>query len=197
MPASIKGALPSGLELVPDAITPEQEATLLAACARCDLRYYEQDPGNPRSRKSFGWQYDIPTDSFGESDPVPAAFEGVRELAARFTGAQPDDFIDLMVIRYEPGAMIQPHFDKPVFNHIVGVSMGSDADMVFSRPAEAGGEAITVTLPRRSMFKLSGDARFVYRHGIPPISGTRWSLTLRTLTAAGEALRATFANPVL
>ena len=167
---------------------------MLSACSGFALRYYEQDPDNPRSRKSFGWQYDIPSDSFSESDPVPRDFEWVRELGARFTGAKAEDFIDLMVIRYEPGSYIQPHYDKPVFNHIIGLSMGSDADMVFSKPAEQGGEAITVPLPRRSMFKLSGDARFVYRHGIPLVTGTRLSLTLRTLTAEGEALRASFAR---
>lgn len=186
--------LPAGLELLTEAITPEQEVALLAACAQCDLRYYEQDPDNPRSRKQFGWYYDFATDGFLQSDPVPDAFAGICAQAAAFTGVEPEDIIDTMVIRYEPGSYIQPHCDKPVFDRIVGLSLGADCDMVFSKPEELGGDTVTVTLPRRSMFQLSGDARFVYRHGIPLVTHTRWSMTFRTLTAAGEALRASFAR---
>ena len=86
----------------------------------------------------------------------------------------------------------------PPLSHIVlmalGVSLGSDTDMVFSKPQELGGDAITVRLPRRSMFQLSDDFRFVYRHSIPMITETRWSMTFRTLTPEGEALRASFAQ---
>ena len=186
--------LPDGLELARDAITPEQEARLIEACARCDLAYYEQDPGNPRSRKSFGWEYDIAGDRFSLGDPVPEAFHGVRALAAEFSGVAERDIVDCMVIHYEPGALIQPHYDKPVFDQIVGLSLASDCEMVFSKPAELGGEEISVTLPRRAMFRMTGDARFVFRHAIPPVSHARWSLTFRSLTPAGEALRAAFAN---
>lgn len=186
-------ALPAGLELLTEVITPEQEAALLAACAKCDLKYYEQDPDNPRSRKQFGWYYDFATDGFFQSDPVPDDFRDICARAAAFAGVQPEDIIDTMIIRYEPGSYIQPHCDKPVFDQIVGLSLAADCDMVFSKPEELGGHAVTVTLPRRSMFTLSGDARFVYRHGIPQVTQTRWSMTFRSLTPAGEALRASFA----
>ena len=116
--------LPDGLELARDAITPEQEARLIEACARCYLAYYEQDPGNPRSRKSFGWEYDIAGDRFSLGDPVPEAFHGVRALAAEFSGVAERDIVDCMVIHYEPGALIQPHYDKPVFDQIVGLQFG-------------------------------------------------------------------------
>lgn len=184
--------LPPGLTLIPDAITPGQEAAFLEACARCELQYYEQDPGNPRSRKSFGWQYDIPSDRFVESEPVPADLREACEIAASHAGVTADDIIDCMVIRYEPGSLIQPHYDKGVFDRIMGLSMASDTVMVFSKPEELGGEEIAVELPRRSLFMLAGDARFVYRHGIPRVTETRWSMSFRTLTEAGETLRASF-----
>ena len=56
----------------------------------------------------------------------------------------------------------------------------------------SGAEEITVTLPRRSLFMLLGDSRYVYRHGIPLVTQRRWSMSFRTLTAEGEALRASF-----
>ena len=194
MPGTVPTALPAGLELVTDAITPEQESALLAACAKFDMRYYEQDPDNPRSRKQFGWYYDFATDGFFESSPVPDEFRDVIGLVAKFAGTSPEDIIDTMVIRYEPGSWIQPHYDKPLFDKIVGLSLASDCEMEFSKPEALGGDTVTVTLPRRSMFKLADDARFVYRHAIPLVTETRWSMTFRTLTPEGEALRATFAE---
>jgi len=186
--------MPEGLALAPEVISPAQEAALIEACAGCDLAYYAQDPGNPRSRKSFGWEYDIAAGRFHPGDPMPSAFSEVRAIAANFAGVAADDIVDCLVIRYEPGALLQPHYDKPVFKDIVGLSLASDCDMVFSKPVELGGDEIVVRLPRRGMFKMTGDARTVYRHAIPPVVDTRWSLTFRTLTPAGEALREAFAR---
>jgi len=182
--------LPPGLTFARDVISPQQEATLLAACAECQLSYYSQDPNNPRSSASFGWKYDFANDSFLPCAPIPDAFQDACAIAARFGNTTPEAIVECLLNRYEPGAIIQPHCDKPVFDKIIGLSLGSAADMVFSKPAELGGDAVTLTLPPRSIYMMQGEARDIWRHALPHIPVTRWSLTFRTLSPAGEALRA-------
>jgi alkylated DNA repair protein (DNA oxidative demethylase) len=55
--------------------------------------------------------------------------------------------------------------------------------MVF-RHGESGEER-AVTLAPRSMYLLAGDARYVWQHSLPPMQGTRWSITFRSFSAEG------------
>jgi alkylated DNA repair dioxygenase AlkB len=186
--------LPPGLKLAFDVISPAQEVELLASCARYNLSYYAMDPKNPRSSVSFGFKYDFKDDNFTPCAPIPAEFEAVCAIAAEFAGVTPEEVIDCVVNHYEPGSMIQPHVDKPIFDLIIGLSLGSEVEMVFSKPEALGGDRIAVRLPPRSIYLMSGESRHLYRHELPHVPDTRWSITFRTLSPAGEALRAQFAQ---
>ncbi|WP_457349101.1 hypothetical protein [Sphingomonas sp. UYP23] len=49
---------------------------------------------------------------------------------------------------------------------------------------------MSVPLPPRSIYHLSGEARHVWEHSIPEMAETRRSITFRSLSASGqEALR--------
>lgn len=190
---SAGNSMPPGLRLAREIMTPEQEAELIALIEGTALSYYAVDPDNPRSSISFGWKYDFRNDSFIPCAPMPEGLRGICETAARFAGVEPDAFAECLINRYEPGAIIQPHCDKPVWELVIGISLGSAAVMTFSKPAELGGESIDIPMPPRSLYLMAGEARHVYRHSLPPVPATRWSITLRTFSDEGLRLRDRYA----
>src|SRR3546814_17410101 len=56
-----------------------------------------------------------------------------RSRAARFAGIDPDTLEQALVIQYGIGAGIGWHKDRPVFEHVIGVSLGAPATMRFRR----------------------------------------------------------------
>jgi alkylated DNA repair protein (DNA oxidative demethylase) len=175
--------IPPGLKLSQEVMDPAEEAALIHLIENAGLEYYAYDPDNPRSSKSYGWKYDFLKDTFVPCEPLPGGFAAIAQQAAAFAGLSPRDFAECLLNRYEPGAIIQPHCDKPVWEHVVGVSLGTPATMVF-RHGESGEER-AVTLAPRSMYLLAGDARYVWQHSLPPMQGTRWSITFRSFSAEG------------
>jgi DNA oxidative demethylase len=55
--------------------------------------------------------------------------------------------------------------------------------MVFRHPDS--GEERPVPLPPRSLYVLAEDARYVWQHSLPPMRGTRYSITFRSFSAEG------------
>ena len=176
------------LVLVPEVLDAAAEACLLAGFAGMPLVTPPYDAGNDRASISFGWEYDYVADSFEPCQPVPPLLEPLSVLAAGIAGVPPGAFAECYVNRYGPGAVIQPHVDKPVWDKVVGISLGSDATMRFDRPAD--GRMADVLLPARSLYILHGAARHAWRHSLPPVEQTRWSVTFRTFSEHGLRLRA-------
>jgi alkylated DNA repair dioxygenase AlkB len=174
---------PPGLKLARDIMTTGEELALIELIAASGLSYYSYDPGNPRSSKSFGWKYDFLKDTFAPCDPLPDGFHAIAQKAADFSGLNVEDFAECLLNRYEPGAIIQRHLDKPVWEHVIGVSLGAPATMIFCHPDS--GEERPVFLPPRSMYVLADDARYVWQHSLPPMQGTRYSITFRSFSAEG------------
>jgi alkylated DNA repair dioxygenase AlkB len=176
-------ATPPGLKLAQDVVTPAEETALMALIEASGLAYSAYDPGNTRSSASYGWKYDFANDSFVPCAPIPEDFRAIADKAAAFAGLAYDDFAECLLNRYELGAVIQPHLDKPVWEHVIGVSLGVPTTMVFHEPGSD--EERPVELPPRSMYLLAGDARHVWQHSLPPMQGTRYSITFRSFSAEG------------
>ena len=85
-----------------------------------------------------------------------------------------------LLIRYDPGAGIGWHRDRPVFEHVVGVSLGVPATMRFRRRRPGGFDRASVPLAPRSAYHLSGEARHGWEHSIAEMEETRWSITFRS-----------------
>ncbi|MCB2079742.1 MAG: alpha-ketoglutarate-dependent dioxygenase AlkB [Novosphingobium sp.] len=178
---------PAGLVLEYDVLSRTEEAATIGFIEASSLEYPSYDPGNSRSSSSFGWKYDFSTDSFRKCPEIPPEMTPLCERAAGMIGVAASDIAECLFNRYDPGAVIQPHFDKDVWEHVVGVSLGSVATMRFVRPSEAGGGQCDIRLPPRSMYVLKGDARYEWMHSLLPVTDTRWSITLRTLSELGKA----------
>lgn len=138
-----------------------------------------------RLTHSYGWAYDFASGRFAPASPLPDWLKPTRAAAARFADIEPIDLVQALLIRYDPGAGIGWHRDRPVFEHVVGISLGSEAAMRFRRRTSGGFERATAPLAPRSIYHLSGEIRHEWEHSIAPIDGVRWSVTFRSLSAKG------------
>ena len=91
-----------------------------------------------RLTRSFGWSYDFDTGRFSMADPIPDWLLPLKARAERFANLAPDELVQALLIRYDPGAGIGWHKDRPVFEHVIGVSLGASALMRFRRRASNG-----------------------------------------------------------
>jgi DNA oxidative demethylase len=175
------GTLP-GLETMPDIMSPAEEATLTGLIDAVPLAPFRfQGWTGKRLTASFGWRYDFDNARFAEAEPLPDWLLPLRERAAALAGLRPDALPHALLTRYDPGAGIGWHRDRPVFEHVVGVSLGAAAVMRFRRRTETGFERRMLPLAPRSAYHLVGEARHDWEHNIAPLDQTRWSITFRSL----------------
>ena len=111
-----------------------------------------------------------------------AAQRRIAELAAR----DAQEFVELLVTDYPPGAPIGWHRDAPGFDIIVGVSLLSECTMQFrqwplEKPATKRVKPLKQILEPRSAYILRGRSRTCWQHRIPPVRQRRLSITFRTL----------------
>ena len=135
-----------------------------------------------RLTASFGWRYDFDDSSFTQGSPLPDWLMPVRDRAAAFAGLAPEDLAHVLLIRYDPGAGIGWHRDRPVFEHVVGISLGNPAVMRFRQRRPGGFDRFAAPLAPRSVYHLSGEARHLWEHSIAPMDVPRWSITFRSLS---------------
>lgn len=176
-----------GLSVAEDFITPAQEQALIANLNATDLSPFRfQGWTGKRLTTSFGWHYDFDRARFGPTNPIPGWLQPLRKKAAEFAGLAPGDLAQALLIRYDPGAGIGWHRDRPVFEHVIGISLGSPAPMRFRKRRQGGFERSTVMLPPRSIYHLSGEARHEWEHSIAVVAEHRCSITFRSLSDLGR-----------
>jgi DNA oxidative demethylase len=173
----------AGLALAEAIVAPAEEVALTAAIDRAELSPFRFHGWlGKRLTASYGWRYDFDTSSFGPADPIPDWLLPLRQRAAGFARLPPDQFVQALVIRYDPGAGIGWHRDRPVFEHVVGISLGAPATMRFRRRRPGGFDRRSALLPPRSIYHLAGEARHEWEHSIAGMAVTRWSITFRSLS---------------
>jgi alkylated DNA repair protein (DNA oxidative demethylase) len=180
---------PSGLTYAEDAITPAEEAALIARLEDVTVSPFRfQGWLGKRQTASFGWHYDFDKASFGEAAPIPDFLLAVRDRAGAFAGIAPADLVHALIVRYDPGAGIGWHRDRPVFDHVVGLSLEAPATLRLRRRTATGFERASIDLAPRSIYHLSGEVRHDWEHSIAPMSVRRWSVTFRSLSDKGRAI---------
>ena len=181
----------AGLDYRDDFITAAEERNLVERLGALDLAPFRFHgwTGN-RKTQSFGWRYDFDDASFRPADPLPAWLLPLREKAAEFAGVAPQDFVHVLLARYDPGAGIGWHRDRPVFETVVGVSLGSSAKLRFRRRTPGGFERASLEVEPRSAYLLTGEARHQWEHSIAPGDRLRFSITFRTLSDKGRRVAA-------
>lgn len=182
-----EGPLP-GLRYRAGLIAPEEAAPLIGQLEALELAPFRfQGWLGKRLTTSFGWRYDFDDASFAETTPIPDWLLPIRTRAAALADLSPDALVQLLVTRYDPGAGIGWHRDRPVFEHVVGVSLGAPATMRFRRRRADGFDRFNAPLAPGSAYHLAGEVRHHWEHSIAPMTEARWSLTFRSLSEQGRA----------
>ena len=187
MPRDTDSIFAHGAVIVPDFVTPAEEARILLRISEApwltELR---------RRVQHYGFRYSY--SGAGTRAPAPALPRWAEFLAERlrahFGGALA---VQCIVNEYRPGQGIGMHADHRDFGPTVAsLSLGASWPMRFrrrnTRPyARDGlpGDEVA-TLPRRSALVLAGPARSAWMHGIDRTdtageTATRLSATFRTL----------------
>jgi len=174
---------PGGLARHLGFLTEAEEESLLAVLENLnfgDVRLRGQVAR--RSVRHFGFDYGYESWRLTPGDPLPPQLVPIRNRCAAFADVAEDELAQTLVTRYPPEASIGWHRDAPVFGPVVvGVSLLSSCVMRFQRRVGDERHVYELELPARSAYMLTGAARSVWQHSIPPMASLRYSLTFRTL----------------
>jgi len=143
-----------------------------------------------RKTKSFGWRYDFEDASFTRAEPIPEWLQSLREKAAGFACLRPEDFVHVLLARYDPGAGIGWHRDRDVFEQVLGFSLNTPAKLRFRRRTADGFRRASIQIEPRSAYLLSGESRWEWEHSISPGELLRLSITFRALSEKGRGIAA-------
>jgi alkylated DNA repair protein (DNA oxidative demethylase) len=178
---------PAGLRQGGAIVTPGEERVLIASIDAAELLPFRFHGWlGKRLTATYGWLYDFDDASFTPAEAIPDWLLPLRAKAARFAYLQPGELLQALLIRYDPGAGIGWHRDRPVFEHVLGISLGAPATMRFRRRKPGGFDRASALLAPRSIYHLTGEARHEWEHSIAAMEMTRWSITFRSLSEKGR-----------
>jgi alkylated DNA repair dioxygenase AlkB len=171
---------PEGMRYIPDFLSTGWQQRLLQILGdlgpwdRVVFRGHEAK----RRKLAFGWNYDPGSREVRPAPPFPAWLSELRDFCAGRIEIPRERFVQASLTWYAPGAGIGEHRDAPIFgSEVVGVSLGAEARFIFRR----GTERHELTLRPGSLLLLSGPARDLWTHEIPPLKATRYSIYFRSL----------------
>lgn len=179
-----------GLAVASDVVTEDEERSLIAAIDATELEPFRfQGWTGKRLTSSFGWHYDFETSQVARADPIPDWLLPIRDRVAAFAKLEPDRLIQALLIRYDPGAGIGWHRDRPIYEHVLGLSLGAACTMRFRRRrADRGFARATQPLAPRAAYHIAGEARHEWEHSIAELAEPRWSITFRSASDRGRAI---------
>jgi alkylated DNA repair dioxygenase AlkB len=174
-------ALPEGLLYAADFIQQAVERELIDQVATLPLQPFQFGKYEGKRRvASFGWRYDYLERRLLEAEPIPDWLTPLIGQVEAFGGPK-TKIGQILCTEYEAGTGIGWHRDKPHFDRIFGVSLGSLCRLRFRRQAGDAWERLTLDVAPRSIYAMSGPSRLEWEHSIPAVDALRYSITLRTL----------------
>ena len=179
----------AGLEYRDEFIGADEEAALLERLGALELAPFRFHGwlGNRRTQ-SFGWRYDFDDASFTPTEPLPEWLLPLRAKAGELAGVAPDEFVQALIARYDPGAGIGWHRDRDVFEQVVGISLNTPATLRFRQRIPNGFRRASLEVAPRSAYLLSGEARHRWEQSIAPGDQLRFSITFRSLSEKGRRM---------
>ncbi|HYC86490.1 MAG TPA: alpha-ketoglutarate-dependent dioxygenase AlkB, partial [Chryseosolibacter sp.] len=176
---------PKGFLYRPDFLDRDEESVLVDIIRKIHLRPF-QFQGFEARRKviSFGYDYSFDKNELTEGKPIPDDFAPLIEKVSRTVSVGKDEFREVLVTEYPPGAVINWHRDASPFDLIAGISLAADCTFKlrpYNKSKQTRGSVISIPLQRRSLYVITASARTDWQHSISPVKSTRFSITLRTL----------------
>jgi len=180
----VERGLPEGFRYQADLLTAEEEESLKRELAGLPFKPFDFH-GYQANRQvvAFGFRYDYGRREVLEAEPLPSFLEPLRKKIAEAFGRPADAFQQVLVNEYRAGAGIGWHRDKPQFDDVVGVSLNAPCTFRFRRKSGESWDRVSLIVEPRSAYLLSGPARTVWEHSIPPLDRHRYSISFRTLRA--------------
>ena len=173
--------LPEGFLYRPDFLSEAEESDLLGIFQRLNFAVFDFHGFKARRQiVEYGYEYDFGTRQASAAQPIPDFLLPLRERAAAFAKLAAEELAEAIITYYPAGAPIGWHRDVPKFEHIVGISLASCARMRF-KPYRTPGKLVSITLEPRSIYAITGAARWKFQHSIPAVAEPRYSITFRTL----------------
>jgi alkylated DNA repair dioxygenase AlkB len=162
-----------GLTYIQNYITQEEEFDLISEI----IKRPWNETSNRRTQH-YGFKAFSVSSKLESVDPIPDFLIDLKLRIERDTG---NKFDQCVINEFKPGQGVLPHVDHIYLfdNMIVTVSLGSNANMIFSK----GKIAEKIVLEKRSILMLEDEARYNFQKCIPAlksnIQNTRISITFR------------------
>lgn len=180
--------VPDGFLYRKNFISAAEEQELIEGIQKVQLepfKYY-QFTGKRRTA-SFGWQYEFGASEITAAPEMPPFLLPLRVRAGKVFNFDPNSLVQTSIIEYSTGSPIGWHRDIPQFGIVVGISLGAACRMKFRKYSRVRSkkvdrnEVLSIELQPRSIYLMSGAAREIWQHSIPPVKQLRYAIMMRTL----------------
>ena len=172
---------PQGLRYAEDFIPAASEKALIEEIAALPLQPFQFGQYEGKRRvASFGFRYDYTLRRLQEADPIPAWLSPIIKEVEAFGGPK-TRIGQVLCTEYDVGVGIGWHRDKPHFDRVFGLSLGSACKFRFRRPTDTKWKRFTLEAQPRSIYMMAGASREVWEHSIPAVNARRYSITFRTM----------------
>ena len=176
---------PPGLAHIEEFVSCDEEAELLREAQTLPFTPFAFHGWfGKRETVSFGWRYDFSDSRMHEAPPIPGFLLPLRSRAARFANVPAEALEQALVVRYDVGAGIGWHRDRPVFDQVVGISLLAPCVLRFRRRDGRAFARFALDARPRSAYLLSGAIRHEWEHSIAPMEAQRYSITFRSRSVA-------------
>jgi alkylated DNA repair dioxygenase AlkB len=175
--------MPGGFRYLPEFLRAAEESSLASQIATLSLKPFEFH-GYLANRRviNFGFRYDYSHREVAPGPDMPAFILELRAKIAGFAGREPEEFRQVQISEYNPGAGIGWHRDKSQFGEVAGISLLSTATLRLRRRTSHGWQRVSTLIEPRSVYLLAGDVRHLWEHSIPAVTTLRYALTFRTFS---------------
>jgi len=172
---------PEGLRYAAEFIPPATERDLTRRIAALPLQPFQFGQYEGKRRvASFGFRYDYTQRRLQPADPIPPWLAPLIECVEGF-GGPGTKIAQVLCTEYDTGVGIGWHRDKPHFDRIFGLSLGSPCKFRLRRASGDRWERFAFDAAPRSIYMIAGAARRDWEHSIPAVAGPRHSITFRTM----------------
>lgn len=180
--------VPDGFLYRKNFISAAEEQELIERIQKVQLepfKYY-QFTGKRRTA-SFGWQYEFGASEITAAPEMPPFLLPLRVRAGKVFNIDPNSLVQTSIIEYSTSSPIGWHRDIPQFGIVVGISLGAACRMKFRKYSRVRSkkvdrnEVLSIELQPRSIYLMSGAAREIWQHSIPPVKQLRYAIMMRTL----------------
>src|SRR5450631_724045 len=152
---------PEGLRYAEEFVSPATEKALIGQIAALPLQPFQFGQYEGKRRvASFGFRYDYTMRRLEEADPIPEWVGPIIEKVEAF-GGRGTRISQVLCSEYDVGVGIGWHRDRPLFDRVFGLSLGSARQFRFRRAAYTKWERFTLKARPRSIYMMSGPSREV------------------------------------